>query len=248
MSNKLCVAPRAFAWIALLLFAVLAPAVAFADEETSAQKGSIVISLEDFGTPMQNVEFRCYQVGNMGQGPQLEWELVPELNRANVNLNALGTAKDLRAAAQELQKAVEMQKLSGKAATTDTAGIVRWQDLPAGVYLLVQSSTAEYGRCEPFLVAIPYVDDSGQWSYQIEASAKGAPLESPTTSAQPNVTPVPSQSHVPDAELPQEVRQISRSWLPQTGDPGQPGFWLGLLCLAGIVLIVLAVVKYNKKR
>lgn len=246
MSNKLCVAPRAFAWIALLLFAVLTPAVAFADEETSAQKGSIVISLEDFGTPMQNVEFRCYQVGNMGQGPQLEWELVPELNRANVNLNALGTAKDLRAAAQELQKAVEIQKLSGEEAITDTAGIVRWQDLPAGVYLLVQSSTAEYGRCEPFLVAIPYVDDSGEWSYQIEASAKGAPLESPTPSGEPNITPVPSSA--PNAEPQQEVPQTSRSWLPQTGDPGQPGLWLELLCLAGVLLIVLAVAKHRRKR
>lgn len=246
MSNKLCVAPRAFVWIALLLFAVLAPAVAFADEEAFTQKGSIVISLEDFGTPMQNVEFQCYQVGNMGQGPQLEWELVPELNQANVNLNALGTAKDLQAAAQELQKEVEIQKISGEAAATDIAGIVRWQNLPAGVYLLVQSSTAEYGRCEPFLVAIPYVDDSGEWSYQIEASAKGAPIESPTPSAQPNITPVPS--HAPNVEPPQEARQTSRSWLPQTGDPGQPGVWFGLLCVAGVLLIVLAVVKYYKKR
>ena len=227
MNKKLCVAPIVSALVVLLLCAILAPAIAFAEEETLEQKGSIAISLEDFGTPMQNVEFWCYQVGYMREGPQLIWELVPGLEQTNVDLNALKTAKDLQTAAQELHKAVETQKLSGVAATTDAAGRVRWDDLTLGVYLLVQTETAQYGQCEPFLVAIPYVDDSGKWSYLIEASVKGAPLESPTPSSEPT----------------------TRAWLPQTGDLDHPGVWLALLCLAGITLIVLFVgAKYYRKR
>lgn len=240
MDKKHCRVPVLSFLAALLLFAVLAPAVARAEDDTSKGKGCVSIQLQDIGTPMKNVEFRCYRVGQpVNESEQIAWELVSELEKTGVDLNQLKTASALHEAAKTLQKAVETEKLTGVAATTDNAGKLQFEGLDDGVYLVVQTNRAQYGWCEPFLAAVPYSGENGALSYKVEASVKGTLEETPTNTPKPSATPEPDD----------ESGTASHGVLPQTGALDEPALWLVFMCVAGVALFaLLARKKVSKNR
>lgn len=215
MDKKKCAA-RVLSFVtALVVLAVLAPAAALADAYDHDQQTGITIQLQDIGSPMGNVPFRCYQVGQLSDGANVEWEPVPALKDVGVDLNALDTARDLQQAAQLLAQKAPEAGVAAREATTDTAGKARFTGLEQGVYLLVQADTAQYGTCAPFLIAVPYSED-GSWVYHAEAAVKGESLPPPTQQPPPS---------------------------PQTGDQSNPVLWAVLAVVAIVGLAAMLVYR-----
>lgn len=214
----------------VLLAASFCTAV-FADAYDPDQTVALNIQLQDLGTPMDGVAFECYQVGQMTDGTAVVWELVPALQgHVSVELSGDLTASELQQAARTLKTAVSEQNLTCFKGSTDNTGAVSFTGLPQGVYLLVQTDTARYGICDPFLVAVPYTEDGTTWQYTLSVTAKGVHLPEPSASPEPTPTPTPGA-------------------LPQTGDESNPGLWVALLCIAAVALVVLVVVKkFNKRK
>lgn len=227
---------------ALLLLVVLLPVTARADAYDPNQKGSIAIQLQDLGTPMGDVTFCCYKVGTLGTGLQVNWVLVSELESTGVDLN-IKSASDAQKAAELLQKAVKEKGLTGTEKSTDSAGKVEFTELEHGMYLLVQTNTAQYGLCEPFLVAVPFTDENGLWEYDVKATPKGQLIPTPTPGTAP--TPTPTVTPAPKTEpTPTPLPGI----LPQTGDASNPVLWLVLACASGAVVIALVCLKKRRPK
>lgn len=217
---------------AWLLLPILFPAAVRAEAYDPDKKGSITIQLQDLGTPMEGVAFCCYQVGRQGNDVQLSWEPVTELQGSGVDFNALKNAGDLQAASLKLKNEVVEKGMAGMEASTDATGNVRFTDLEQGMYLLVQTTTAQYGQCEPFLAAVPSSGEGVLWIYDVEADAKGQLLSTPTplpVTGQTE-TPVPTSIASPapvysPAPVPEETPLPGI--LPQTGDGSSPWLWGG---------------------
>lgn len=244
MDKNHCAA-RIFSFVAaLLLLVVLIPATARADAYDPDKSCSITIQLQDLGTPMRGVKFRCYQVGKLAEGPQVKWELVPELSGLSLDLNKLETASDLKDAAEQLKKEVADKDLTGQEAVTDATGKAQFTNLNHGIYLVVQVSTAQYGMCEPFLASVPYTDENSMWNYDLEAMVKGQIISTPTPA--PSAAPTPTPTVTPAPVLTPEPTPLS-GHLPQTNDPSNPVIWVIVACVAAVCVIVLVYLKKRKK-
>jgi hypothetical protein len=144
-----------FLSVFLLLFGYRVQA---ADETTN---GSLTIQLEDLGTPMEGVGFHVYRVGYRETNG--EWELESELSGLGAELNDLTYAAQWDAAAARLAYLVNDKRRRGiyeKYDTTDSSGQAQIGNLPDGLYLVVQDGGEAYGDISPFLISIPYKQDS----------------------------------------------------------------------------------------
>lgn len=158
----------------------------FASEDTTGSAaesaGSSTLDLEHKGsitvTPKAGSEgavlaagtkLTCYQVGAIsGEEGNLSYALTEAFAGSKADLSDLEAA-DL---ARTLAGYASAQGISGTDAVADSAGTVKFESLPLGVYLIVQSS-AESGSyaVSPFLVTIPVTKD-GAYVYDVDASPK----------------------------------------------------------------------------
>ncbi len=96
------------------------------------------------------------------------------------------------ALADNLSKYASDKKLTGVTKTIDSDGQITFTDLEVGLYLFVQNKAASgYNKADPFLVSLPYMQDNGQYSYNVDASPKveleKAPPPPPTKPTDPSL-------------------------------------------------------------
>lgn len=95
-------------------------------------------------------------------------------------------------------------------------GIAAFQDLPTGLYLILQEASTEgYLPLNPFLVSLPYLEN-GSYRYHLTADAKTAPDPVPEPTAPPPEKPTGD--------------------LPQTGQQNLP---VPILSALGLALLIL---------
>lgn len=97
-----------------------------------------------------------------------------------------------------LAKIVKDNSLKGITKTIDQEGKVTFEELPLGLYLLVQLKAAPgYKALSPFLVSVPRNDD-GSYIYDVDASPKlslePAPTNPPTQPTKPPSIPQTGQN------------------------------------------------------
>lgn len=131
--------------------------------------GSIMITIKDKDTPVPGGCLMAYQVADLVVSEEaFYYELTPEFKESGLVITdtlAGKTAEELNAFAQE-------QKLTGRKMPINEAGVAKVKDLPLGLYLVVQTETAEgYAPVKSFLVAVPMLDD-GTFVYDVDASPK----------------------------------------------------------------------------
>ena len=81
---------------------------------------------------------------------------------------------------RELERYVNQNNITGTVKTVGQDGIVIFNELEPGVYLLRQKNAADgYMAMEPFLVTLPYLKD-GEYIYDVDASAKTELDKEPT--------------------------------------------------------------------
>lgn len=133
--------------------------------------GSITIILEDSEKelPKENVEFGLTKVADIING---EYVSLDEF--ASFDFNNIQNANEMKDTAARLNRLISSNDAIG---TTDNEGILRFDGLEIGVYLLHPTYIADYEIIEPTLVSVPTWDEmSGDMNYDIIVYPKHEPL------------------------------------------------------------------------
>lgn len=179
--------------------------------------GTITIHMKDVESekPVPGGALQYYQVAvPVRTDGNDSWVYTRDFAACDVPLTALDKADT----AYGIDDYAAENKLSGTEVSVSADGTVQMTDLPAGVYLMVQTKPAEgYSAFQPFLVTLPQVVD-GAYIYDVDAT--------PKVELKKETTPPPSEWH--------------GKRLPQTGQLWWPVFAMGaggaVLLLAGIAL------------
>lgn len=153
--------------------------------------------------------------------------------------------------AQELEEAdlatrvlaqAQENRLSGRAAQIGSDGVVRFDGLAMGLYLIEQTVSAPgFSRVRPFLVSLPLEED-GTLLYDVDASPKPEPLTPEGTEpSEPSEPTSPTTPTRPSAPANPTTPVTPSTVLPQTGQLNWPIpvlLALGCICLlAGLLLL-----------
>ncbi len=137
------------------------------------KNGSITLNLTDSENEksLANVPFRLYFIANAYEsGNGIRYELIPPFDEANVDTD------DLQDSSLPVHLAYfaisENQPYTEK--TTDEKGVIVFDNLEIGLYLVVPVQNKEDTYItSPFVISVPNYDYENQkWSYDIDASPK----------------------------------------------------------------------------
>lgn len=172
----------AIAAIVSMLLGMIVPTQA---EETydKDKTGSITLTLNDLGTDKGNVSFSLYQVGDLEESNSVSFRLKDGLAESGVDLHKITSAQaNVESAKKLVQVIKDVGIKADKTVATDTVGVAVFPNLSQAMYLIVQSGPSAYGTVDPFLVAVPYMEDGKNWIYDVKVSPKGQKNESITRS------------------------------------------------------------------
>lgn len=253
----------------LCALAVSLPQGALADESgaesTTAGQASpsltLKVSHEEDGEVLDidGCEFTLYQVADLGPGNA--YRTLPAFSPVDVDFNRNLTAAEAKAAADAM---AAIAKSPTAKATTDDDGVVKYENLDKGVYLVVQTArkdTAEmFLLMPPFLINVPqYVD--GQEILDVVATPKpefdpewheggddppspGNPGESTSTSSKSSST---THSSSKSSSTTHSTTHTTSRTNPRTGDEVDP-FAVALCALVGVGAMFLAIHAARKRR
>ena len=201
--------------IALL---VCLPVMALAHEVPDYDRlGSLSVDMTYQGKPVSGGTLTLYRVGDIAEDDgNYFYILVPELEGFGLSLEDLYDADT----AAYMVKVVKQEKLQGISQKIDKQGNALFEDLPIGLYLVVQTkASAGYNAAAPFLIGIPNrIDD--RYVYAVDASPKVELEKAPTETTEP-----PTETTVPGK-------------LPQTGQNNWP---VPVMLIAGLLFIACGV-------
>lgn len=255
---------------ALLLAGLMALSLMTASAvDVEKDKGSITLTiLTDSGGNATNAEVAVYQVGvGRIENSNLYFDLLDALKPAEgeeaVELNGLNAQQNQEAAAKLYAK---LQALPADAVptfegVTDRQGVIRFEDLSVGVYLVVQTAgSSSYVNFDSFLIYLPSTSPDGvEWDYTLEAGPKveirpggGGEDPVPPPIDPPPVIPPDPGVDVPDPEVPvdpgieiPEPEVPLEPTLPQTGMLMWP---IPLMAMAGLVLFAAGWITERKAK
>lgn len=143
--------------------------------KTHAQEksGSIKIILEDVESDMskKDVEFAITKIADIIDGTYI---ILDEFSDYDIDLNDIQTAEQLRNAAKQMKRYISVNDHIGK---TNEEGILEFNELSVGVYLIHATNINEYELIEPTIVSLPIFNESnGEMDYEITILPKHSPL------------------------------------------------------------------------
>lgn len=189
---------------------------------------------------VKGAQFMLYRVAEpKTEGTGQAWVLTEDFAQSGVDLGDLRN----KALAGKLEEYASERKLAGAVQKADADGTVRFENLPTGLYLLVQKgSISGYIRIASFLVSVPMAATDGtSWLYRVDASPKtearpggggGGNQTTPGGGSTPGGGP--GEKPGPAGELtPVAAEELPTGALPQTGQLNWP---VPLLAAGGILL------------
>ncbi len=146
--------------------------------------------------------------------------------------------------ARVLAQCVLDNSLAGTEAEVDAEGIVTFDGLTAGLYLIIQTEASEgYYSIDPFVVTLP-MDVNGTWEYDVDASPKTQIYPEESGSSQ-NLEENPDEIIPDEVIVPDEQTDITEaSTLPQTGQLYWP---IPVLAVCGAALVGAGLLLRRKK-
>ncbi len=153
---------------AMVAFTLSATAAAFLDKN-----GSVTLRVTDSETdiPLKNVAFRLYFVARAYEsGNSIRYELIPPYDESKIGID------DLQDASLPIHLAyfAESRSLPYTEKSTDENGVLVFEDLTPGLYLIVPAQEIE--GCympSPFVVSVPEYDTVNKtWVFDVDASPK----------------------------------------------------------------------------
>ena len=211
-------ANKVFALCVILLIVSALPFTAMAHELDSEQKGSISLTLvsQDGKDFQDGGELSLYYVAevNVGDDGALLYFYTEEFSDC-------GFLLDDSALAEKLESYVSEKSGSCRKAFTDSQGAVRWDELPLGLYFVMQTGTVDgFAPCTSFLVTVPMQTAEG-FVYDVDASPKTEVARLVTITIQKvwntdKTTPIPRNVMVRllrgDKVLRTEILDSSNDW------------------------------------
>lgn len=188
------------------------------DEPDLTRQGSITITMKQGGNVVSGGFMTLYQAASLRtDGSGYQYELVGAFAAYGKTLEVTSAS-----AAAELVKYA--QKSAGVKKEIDQSGILKYENLPSGLYLLVQDEAAEgYEKIEPFLVSVPMTENN-TYIYDVDATPK---LE---------LVPEETESeYETEAETKPSPLGGGGGSLPQTGQLNWP---VPLLAISGLILFI----------
>ena len=132
--------------------------------------GSISVTLCDHQTQLavSGGEMTIYQVAEAKtEDGNISWQYVNGFENCGVDLGDLSDSR----LAEELEKKISDASV-GTVKMIENNGKVIFENLPVGLYLLVQTEAAEeYNAVSSFLVSVPLQDGDG-WIYNVDGNIK----------------------------------------------------------------------------
>lgn len=158
--------------VVLALFLLGGSVTAIAAENSTvdfSRTGVISITLKTKDTAVSGAELTIYYVADA------------ESEESNLSFSFTDEFTDFGGIPEQLENTAEIRRLTefvekngifGLTAVTDSSGHAVFNDLPLGIYLVVQTGSAEgFSDCSPFLVTLP-TEEGGAWVYEIDATPK----------------------------------------------------------------------------
>lgn len=236
---------RPAAWgllLAILLSMCLCPLQAVAQEKKEelllpdpGKTGSITIEMKYDGAPVIGGTLEVYQAGYIeiykdGDGnTRFGLRKTENFNSFGEELDNVQSAELAQELAEEMAQFVQQQNLYADYSAHNEAGNVVFGQLPAGLYLIIQSEASDgYEAMSPSLVSIPMPED-GAYVYNVNVHGKLSPQKSPQTppanpdksESEPEPNPAKADETTPASAAP-ENRDCEREKLPQTGQQNWP--------------------------
>ena len=197
-----------------------------------AASGSLRVVLKDNGgAPAEGVAVTLYCAS------------APEFSGAGISPEDLGRERDAAKNARTLAAYAAEQRLAGTEGVTDGKGVLRFDGLEEGVYLVVCAAGQEL-TFPAFLVSIP-LRVGGSTRYDVTSRPK-AELAEPTPEPGPEPEPIPADPGVPPEPAPEEpMDPTDEGELPQTGQDPLP-----VILLAGgaLALFLLGIWEHARRR
>ena len=156
----------------VFLFFISITAVSALDEV-----GSITVNLEEGkkGTSVKNVELELIKIADIINGQYL---LINDLQDIEIDLNTLETAEDMKNAAYTISKITASKNIVGTRKTTNDYGMVKFDQLENGVYLLQATDINKYENIVSTLISVPVFNNESKNSmnYDISIVPKHSPV------------------------------------------------------------------------
>lgn len=195
----------------------------------------------------QNADFSIYKVGDINSFGELS--LSGDFAKYPISLN------DDRDSWSELATTLKGYVASDgispvKSGRTDADKVLKFSDLPVGLYLVIGENTVETVNDTktvyspfPFIICLPnIVDDGSEWIYDVSARPKYEIIKTPTITEKNTEISIENNSKT-DNTVPNTTVPDDNPKLPQTGLLWWP---VGLLSVAGMALILAGVIRKSK--
>ena len=220
---------RIWAAAAGILVLMLGMMHSFAAETIDLDRtGFLSLNIHYEGKPVQGGDVRLYYVAGIEVRDGYHYKLVDKLQGNDFDLENISDP-DL---AVKMQEAVEKAGIEGTLKEFDENGFVKFENLPLGLYLVVQETAAKgFEKLNPVLVSIPMYED-GTYVYDVDASPKLTLKKTGDDSSVP-----PKESSVPNPPTPKH--------LPQTGQLNWP---VPVLAALGILFLLIGVILLRVRR
>ena len=153
----------------------------------STDIGSVEIYLEDTEQNLskQGVVFGIVKAADVVNG---EFVCEDSFQTLDLDLNSLQTANELAEAAEKFMGLVDT---ADKTAVSDENGVVCFENLSVGVYLIYAIECTEYETIEPFLISIPtWNQENGSMEYDLIVYPKHASMPEPIAAKTGDATPI----------------------------------------------------------
>ena len=164
------------ALLLLLIMYMLSLPVAARELPDLNQEGNIRIQMRYAGEPVSGGELTIYRVGDIKEDDgNFNFVLADQFSPSKVSLEKVYSP----ATADKLADYAAQQDIAGSTKKISKEGMIDFQNLQPGLYLLVQHRAAQGYYCvNSFLVSIPLAEGDG-YSYDVDASPKVSPVAKP---------------------------------------------------------------------
>lgn len=211
--------------LACILMCAMSMAVYAHEVPDQSRKGSIQVTMKRNGRIVSGGTLTLHRVGDIREEDgNYGFELTGEFAASGLSLDHISSPE----LAEKLSNYVSDNKIEGLTKSIGKDGTASFEDLKAGLYLIVQNQAASgYYQADPFLVSVP-MNENGEYLYAVDASPK---VELVKKGGGKDHDPDPT----PTDPTPTEP-EPSEPWEPETGVLGAEDHKTGVLGASDVVL------------
>ena len=168
--------------IFVIMFAFSAAALQTYSPIDTERECSLKLTYHSKEKYFEGMEIQIFHVADVSSDSK--YTLTDTFKAYPININAITSQTEWDSAASTLTAYIIADSVSPtQKSVTDKNGIVRFTDLKTGLYLVRwtknQTKDTIYGF-EPFMIALPSLDDNAEWTYDVDCYPKPGEPDTPT--------------------------------------------------------------------